>query len=1106
MSIEVSKEGATAPGFVKKIERIARANQQLRRIENLDPAIIRYLTIGILSKDEISKLSVLEINGTEGSDGHQNTTNSTRLGSYDGRGSCQTCYQTNCPGHFGSITFGTPIFHPLYLNNKVIIKILSSVCRCGSPFLKKEDLDRKGISKLKGVKRLAEIAKASVDAKCMQSVGKGDKVKTCGGRSLVFDLSSSNAKEGGGLLFYYPGGKKDKDKSKGKDKSKQKTMDAREALEIFEMISDETARMLGFRDRTVPRRFIMEAMLVPPLQTRSPEVSKGSSRPNKLTTLLNNIITRNNQLICLITEKKEMERRLMEESLSEGDRSFSDPYLQSSKTKISCSYGYDSDRKGKRGTGIGDAVGLLFTAVNDYQSFISKLIQGKMALIRNNMISKRGRFCGRAVLSPDDTLALGEIKIPASWANRITKREVVTSSNIKELQYLLDIGRVTHVESSSGILTGATREVIPGVKITLMPGDTVQRWLKNGDIMILDRQPTLHLQNIMSYRIILDPTSATIKIPLSITECTGADFDGDEASCWAPQSDETTEEVIDVMYACKNIMSSHEGKPIIGLAYDSITAGYTLTDPRTRLHPSIFQDVFYNYKEDLSNLNLLRRLKSFGVHPLSGAALFSSLLKPDFNYSKGDVRIVNGILIHGHITKDHIAAKHRSIVQEIWTRYGWEEASRFITKATHMLRTFFDLYGHSVGMKDCFINEFKDENGKTINVEAQINEWLQEAETKYQQLDLDSTDPHKTSVREILAESIINEFSERVKNLTKKLDPDNRILMMSSEQSGAKGSTFNTVQIIFAIGQQYQEGKRILSTMTNRTRSSPYDRIGGAQSLKSAGLCAGSFTRGLDPEEFFKHSIGTRFSVVEKPLNVPKIGDLQRRYSKVAESIIIGLKGEVRGSREVIIQFLYGGSGFHVCSLMKVGDRSSFTDVSSLATDINASYGWARLTEQESEGKVHEKDVIISDKEGPVHTWIGEAPSTWTDENGRLLIHRDYFTSRKDLLKMYTEQDQIHKGFALQNRLQPRSFDDNDEKKPLYQFPQHPLWDESIFSSESYHISDYPHGLFSADEDYGDLIPLPPLDETSSIPDLGDFDLDTIAEVPIENEEGDDII
>lgn len=138
----------------------------------------------------------------------------------------------------------------------------------------------------------------------------------------------------------------------------------------------------------------------------------------------------------------------------------------------------------------------------------------------------------------DPTIGNNELGVPVKIAMNITFPEIVTPHNRDKLQKLVERGRDVYpganfvFESSKMVSGDIVRPIdlrIRKTKIELHYGDIVERHLVDGDIVLLNRQPTLHKQSMMGHRIkvINDPELLTYRLSVAITTPYNADFDGD---------------------------------------------------------------------------------------------------------------------------------------------------------------------------------------------------------------------------------------------------------------------------------------------------------------------------------------------------------------------------------------------------------------------------------------------------------------------------------------------------------------------------------------------------------------------------------------------------
>lgn len=137
--------------------------------------------------------------------------------------------------------------------------------------------------------------------------------------------------------------------------------------------------------------------------------------------------------------------------------------------------------------------------------------------------------------------------------------------------------------------------------------------------------------------------------------------------------------------------------------------------------------------------------------------------------------------------------------------------------------------------------------------------------------------------------------------------PNNNLQLMV--QSGAKGSTVNTIQISCCLGQIELEGKRPPMMISGRTLPSfpPFDTL-----PKAGGFIASRFMTGIQPQEFFFHCMAGREGLIDTAVKTSRSGYLQRCLVKHLESLIVNYDMTVRDSNGSIVQYLYGEDGLEV--------------------------------------------------------------------------------------------------------------------------------------------------------------------------------------------------
>lgn len=183
-------------------------------------------------------------------------------------------------------------------------------------------------------------------------------------------------------------------------------------------------------------------------------------------------------------------------------------------------------------------------------------IKGKKGRIRRCLTGKRVDFSARSVISCDSALALDEIGIPYSVAGTLAYPEAVTEANRFAMRELVRSG-----EGWSSLTTQGNRFMLQEAEARLrdlaqglVVGDVVYRGLRNGDVVLFNRQPTLHRMGIMAFRVRLLPWS-TFRVNPNIVLPFNGDFDGDETNIHAPQTPEAAVEAAELVAVGANLLS-----------------------------------------------------------------------------------------------------------------------------------------------------------------------------------------------------------------------------------------------------------------------------------------------------------------------------------------------------------------------------------------------------------------------------------------------------------------------------------------------------------------------------------------------------------------------
>ncbi|HET7324576.1 MAG TPA: DNA-directed RNA polymerase subunit A' [Halococcus sp.] len=545
---------------------------------------------------------------------------------------------------------------------------------------------------------------------------------------------------------------------------------------------------------------------------------------------------------------------------------------------------------------------------------LSQRLKGKEGRFRGSLSGKRVNFSARTVISPDPTLSLNEVGVPERVASEMTQTMNVNERNIEEARQYVRNGTDTHPGANRVIRPdGKEMRVLDQAKEELAeriePGWKVRRHLTDGDIVIFNRQPSLHRMSIMAHEVVVMPYK-TFRLNTVVCPPYNADFDGDEMNMHALQNEEARAEARVLMRVQEQILSPRFGENIIGAIQDHVSGTYLLThdDPDMGGLPQF---------NETQALDLLRATSVDGLPESdgedeegrrywTGQTIFSELL-PDgldleFTSSTGDTVVIeDGQLLEGTVDEDAVGAFGGEVVDTIVKQYSGTRARIFINEVASLAMRAIMHFGFSLGIDD---ESIPDE------AEAQIDESMENAYERIDELiatyengDLESL-PGRT-VDETLEMKIMQTLGKARDSAGDIAEDhfarDNPAVIMA--QSGARGSMLNLTQMAACVGQQAVRGERINRGYEDRTLShyKPDDL-----SAEAHGFVEHSYRGGLTPREFFFHAMGGREGLVDTAVRTSKSGYLQRRLINALSELETQYDGTVRDTSDNIVQFEFG--------------------------------------------------------------------------------------------------------------------------------------------------------------------------------------------------------
>jgi len=167
---------------------------------------------------------------------------------------------------------------------------------------------------------------------------------------------------------------------------------------------------------------------------------------------------------------------------------------------------------------------------------ITERLKGKTGRIRGNLLAKRVDFSARTVISVEPNISIDEYGMPKRIAMVLTFPEVVTEKNYEEMLQIVKNGPNIHpgakkIERTEFDCFGAPTPCSINLKhvdtsqIKLEIGDIVHRHIKDGDIGLFNRQPSLHRMNMMAFKVVIVEDN-TYRLNVFVCKSFAADFDG----------------------------------------------------------------------------------------------------------------------------------------------------------------------------------------------------------------------------------------------------------------------------------------------------------------------------------------------------------------------------------------------------------------------------------------------------------------------------------------------------------------------------------------------------------------------------------------------------
>ncbi|HUY70434.1 MAG TPA: DNA-directed RNA polymerase subunit A' [Candidatus Baltobacteraceae bacterium] len=834
---------------------------------------IDYIRFTTVSPTTIKKMSVakLIVPDTYNEDGYpiDGGLVDQRLGVIDPGLKCKTCggRVKTCPGHFGHIELVRPVVHPEF--SKTIYLLLQATCSNCHKLLLTDDQIADAQPLIRSIVQNEEIIDTANAPNLLTTIEEED-------RRMLLIKKLKSVKKCPHCATQQPKIKLERPTFFYVNSTKLKPDELRDWLS---KIPDDDLKGLGIDPvATRPEWLVLTVLFVPPVNVRpSITLESGERSEDDLTHKLVDIMRINQRL---------------EQDIDAGaPQIIIDDLWELLQYQVTTYFNNETP-------GIPVA---RHRSTRPLKTLAQRL-KGKEGRLRYNLSGKRVNFSARTVISVDASLTINQVGVPNKIAENLTIPIYVTLWNIDEAKKFLEnktYPTILNTITKEGIrkrITEANREEM----LTLIePGYILERQLIDGDISLLNRQPTLHRLSIMAHTVKVLP-GKTMRIHVSATVPYNADFDGDEMNLHVPQSLEAQAEARYLMQPKDLMLSPRDGSPIMALEEDQIIGIYLLT-----------RDGSFFDREETSIL-----MSSVGIYEMpdaqkngsySGKSIFSMMLPDDleYDYKQGQNHVVvkKGQLVDGTIS-EKLVGSNGALLLKAFEEYGSDYAMELLTNMAKMALRVTAKAGITISVKDYYNSDIV--NKERVRIVSDVARKAEDLVEKFKEKKLDSLPGY--TMKETLEIETMAELEEARSMaslvLNKHIGPENNTQLMAMVK--ARGNILNFVQTSMLLGQQAVRGRR--PSRGYRGKILPYLKKGD-KSPGARGFVESSFFEGLKPIEFFMHAMGSRDSAMSKSLVTAQSGYLQRRLINAMQDFYVDESLSVKDASGALIETLYGGDG-----------------------------------------------------------------------------------------------------------------------------------------------------------------------------------------------------
>lgn len=532
--------------------------------------------------------------------------------------------------------------------------------------------------------------------------------------------------------------------------------------------------------------------------------------------------------------------------------------------------------------------------------------KSKFGRLRGQSRGRRTDFSARAVVSPAPFLRTDQVAVPESMARILTVPIRVAPYNIAWLRKLVENQKQGKYPGATSITckrSATTVFISPRKSTPLRFGDVVHRHLVDGDIVPLNRQPTLSKYSIMGHRVVVHK-ECTFGLAVRAMPPYNGDCDGDEFNINVPQTIEARSELQEILGIRHNMIRN--GRIVVGFHQHVPQTIYYLTHPQLRDTP--IDRSLYAPWCTLQQLDVLERCSSTTL-----LQLFECTLPAELHiFHEGRLFVSEGRLHYPKaLTKDLL---NQVLLWNIHERFGSERAILYLDETSILMHQISVWTGCSFSFHS-IAHDYTATSANKCRLEAALMTQIGSAPSLKRTRTVSML---CDKFRDLVGGDALDRISTRTTHCIKRrrlaggttfqLDP-----MLCILRSGSKGKVTNIYQNMAALGMQYPEDEERLEPTLhihpNHAFNANASESKGRTRAQRQGLVTTSFFEGLSPLDVFNHARPGKQGLEATAVSTRVTGEISKSFGTRLENLSAGHAGLIQRTDRHVSTWIYGGHG-----------------------------------------------------------------------------------------------------------------------------------------------------------------------------------------------------